>query len=300
MFDLLFLGTAASVPSAERGLPSILVGAGSDRILIDCGEGTQRQMFRAGTGFRRLRRVLLTHAHLDHILGLPGLISTIGLMQKGGRIALHGGAGTLEAVRGLLGSTIGDGRPVELAWEPLDEARAIPGDGFAVRPFRVQHRETDSWGFLFETTPHKRLEPEKLKRLGVPDGPLRGRLAAGEPVEIGGRRIRPEDVAGLPKPALRLAITGDVGDPEALVDIIRGADALVTEATFLAEDEALARARGHLTAADAGRLAASAGVKQLLLTHISARYDPAQIAAEAAGHFPDVRVVRDLDRVSVP
>ena len=301
MFELTFLGTAASTPSAERGLPAALVQAGGERFLIDCGEGTQRQLLRAGSGFRRLGHVLLTHAHLDHVLGMGGLIATLGLMDVRTPLRICGSGETMRFVAQYLGSLYPLPRaPVPLDFIELQAGPVLAADAFTLRCFPVKHRGTESLGFRFETVARRHLDAGQLAALGVPPGPLRAELAAGRSVLLpDGRRIEPEMVQGPPAPGVSLAVVGDAEEVDTLIAPVAGADALVIEATFLERDAALAADRGHLTAAEAGRLAAEAGVGALYLTHISGRYDPAEIAAEAGRSFDNVSVASDFDRVSV-
>jgi ribonuclease Z len=298
---LTFLGTAASTPSPERGLPALLVAAGGARFLIDCGEGTQRQILRAGVGFRRLRHVLLTHAHLDHVLGLGGLIATLALLKTNAELTIGGSGETVGFVQGYLASLWGEGRaPISVSLAPLSPRAAFEQGELRLSCFPVRHRGTQSLGFRFDIAPRRHLDGDRLAALGVPEGPLRKRLAAGEAIVLeDGRRVEAEEVFGPAVPGASLAVVGDAEEVESLVEPARGADALVIEATFLEEDAALAHERGHLTAADAGWLAARAGVGALYLTHISGRYDPAAIAVEAAQHFPEVKVVADFDRATV-
>jgi ribonuclease Z len=301
MFELTFLGTAASTPSAERGLPALLVSAGGQRFLVDCGEGTQRQILRAGTGFRRLGHVLLTHAHLDHVLGLAGLVATLGLLDVRGELAICGSAETLEFVERYLSALWPQRQaPVPLRFVALESGPVLEGRGFRIGCFPVRHRGTQSLGFRFDELPRRHLRSEMLGALGVPEGPLRGQLAAGNSVILpDGRRVEPEAVLAPAAPGASLAVIGDTEEVDTLVEPVRGADALVIEATFLEPDVALAAQRGHLTAAQAGRLAAAAEIGALYLTHISGRYDPADIAAEAGVLFPKVTVVGDFERASV-
>jgi ribonuclease Z len=301
MFELTFLGTAASTPSAERGLPAVLVQAGSERFLIDCGEGTQRQLLRAGSGFRRLGHVLLTHAHLDHVLGLGGLIATLGLMDVRTPLRICGSGETMRFVAQYLGSLYPLPRaPVPLDFVALQPGPVLSAPEFRVTCFPVRHRGTESLGYRFDTTPRRHLRADRLAELGVPSGPLRAQLAAGEAVVLpDGRRIEPETVQGPTAAGAGVAIVGDAEEVETLIAPVGGADALVIEATFLEADAALAAERGHLTAAQAGRLAAETKVGALYLTHISGRYDPADIAAEARRFFANVSVVSDFDRVTV-
>ena len=301
MFELTFLGTAASTPSAERGLPALLVQAGNARFLIDCGEGTQRQLLRAGSGFRRIGHVLLTHAHLDHVLGLGGLIATLCLFDVRQGLSICGSGQALRFVEQYLASLYPLPRaPVPLEFSELQPGPLLSSGEFSVTCFPVRHRGTASLGYRFETMPRRHLRGDRLAALGVPPGPLRAQLAAGEAVVLpDGSCIKPESVMGPPAVGASLAVVGDAEEVDTLVGPVGGADALVIEATFLEADAALATERGHLTAAQAGRLAVEAKVGALYLTHISGRYDPADIAAEAGRFFPNVSVMSDFDRVSV-
>src|SRR5215475_2108447 len=175
MFDLTFLGTAASVPSAERNHPGLLVRAGGHRVLVDCGEGTQRQLLRSGAGFRRLDRILLTHAHFDHVLGIPGLFSTLRLRRSDELMTIHGGTDTLDVVVRMLAGLWGEGRaPIPLELVPLVTGPVLDAGDFTIGCFPVRHRETDSFGFSFESPARRHVRSDRLEALGVPEGPLRG------------------------------------------------------------------------------------------------------------------------------
>lgn len=301
MFALTFLGTSASVPSAERNHPGLLVEASNQRILVDCGEGTQRQLLRSGAGFRRLDRLLLTHAHLDHVLGIPGLFSTLRLRQSADLMTIHGGPDTLEVIVRMLAGLWGEGRaPIPLRLIPLTEGPVVDAGEFAIGCFPVPHRDTDSFGFSFEGPARRHLRPERLAALSVPDGPMRKDLAEGRPVTLAdGRMIDPEDVLGPQDRGKKLVIVGDTETIEGLDTHVYDADVLVIEATFLDRDATIARNYGHLTAAEAARLAAENNVEQLVLTHISGRYSDEEILAEATKTFPNCRVAIDLDRIVI-
>ncbi|WP_375308119.1 ribonuclease Z [Bradyrhizobium sp. A11] len=301
MFALTFLGTSASVPSAERNHPALLVEAAGKRVLVDCGEGTQRQLFRSGSGFRRIDRVLLTHAHLDHVLGIPGLFSTLGLRQSAEVMTIYGGPGTLDIVIRMLAGLWGAGRaPIAVEFAALCEGEVVDAGDFTIGCFPVRHRDTDSFGFTFQSPSRRHLQPDRLAALGVPDGPLRGELAAGRAVVIeGDRRVDPEDVLGPPSGGKKLVVIGDTETTEGLSQYVAGADLLVIEATFLARDAATARDYGHLTAAEAAALAAAGNVRQLVLTHLSGRYEDDEILAEAARIFPNTRIAADFDHIVI-
>lgn len=301
MFALTFLGTSASVPSGERNHPALLLEVAGQRMLIDCGEGTQRQLLRSGAGFRRLDRILLTHGHLDHVLGIPGLFSTLGLRQASEMMTMHGGPGTLDLVIRMLAGLWGEGRaPISVQFAPLSEGQVVNAGDFNIDCFPVRHRGTDSFGFVFQNPARRHLLADRLAALGVPDGPLRGELAAGRPITVeGGRTIDPEDVLGPPSGGRKLVVIGDTETTEGLSKYVVNADLLVIEATFLDRDASTARDYGHLTAAEAARFAAANNVQQLVLTHLSGRYEDDEILAEAAMIFPNVRIAADFDRIVV-
>jgi ribonuclease Z len=301
MFELVFLGTAGSVPSVERGLPALLVRFGRHRVLVDCGEGTQRQLRRSGVGYRHIDRILLTHADLDHVLGLGGLTATLALQAGEEELPIHGGAATLAFVQRYLVDAVWGGRPpLDLALSPLEPGAVWEAGGFRIDCFRVRHRNTDSFGFRFAGIARRHLVPERAAALGVPEGPAWRDLAHGIAITLAdGRRIEPDQVLGEKRPGTSLVVIGDVEETDSLHDAVRGADALVIEASFLDRDAALARQRGHLTAAAAGRFAAECTVGALYLTHISERYGGEEVLDEARRHFPRAHLTADLERVVV-
>jgi ribonuclease Z len=301
MFECTFLGTSASVPSADRNHPGLLVEAADQRILIDCGEGTQRQLLRSGAGFRRLDRLLLTHAHFDHVLGIPGLFSTLRLRQSTDPMTIHGSPSTLDVVARMLAGLWGEGRaPIPLELVPLAPGPVLECAGFAIGCFPVRHRDTDSFGFAFESHTRRHLRAERLSELGVPDGPVRKDLAEGRRIELpNGTSVEPEQVLGPPERGKKLVVVGDTETTEGLADQVRDADLLIIEATFLERDAAMASDYGHLTARRAAELAAAGGVRRLVLTHISGRYSDDEILNEATRIFPDSAVATDFMRLGI-
>lgn len=303
MFEVTFLGTAASVPSVDRGLPAVLVEYGRHRFLVDCGEGTQRQLIRSGIGFRRLDKVLLTHGHLDHVLGLSGFASTVNLWDTAERLTIFAGPAPLRLARTLLrGVAWPDAPPhLDLAFVEVGPGPVFKDGALLVSAFPVRHRAADSFGYLFEHRPARPMLPARLDELGVPRGPERGLLARGEAVDLAdGRRVHPDEVLGPPQPGVRVAVVGDAESVDDLVGAVAGVDLLVIEGTFLDVDADKARARSHLTVGDATRLAHEAGVGALWLTHLSSRYRHDDIAAAARAAWPAARAARDFDHVSVP
>ncbi len=302
MFEIVFLGTSASAPSVSRGLSANLVLYKNYRFLIDCGEGTQRQLLQSGLGFRKIDKILLTHGHLDHILGLGGLASTFSRWEAIDHIEIFGGKPALRRVKILIEEVVlGNATPpIRIDYCPLGDAPIIEDASFKLSAFPVSHRGAGCFGFLFEEKPRRPFNPEKATALGIPFGPERKRLVAGETVTLAdGCTVTPDDVLDAALPGTKLAFMADVGKTEGLEKYIANADAMVIEATYLEEDADMARRFGHITAAQAAQLALKANVRRLYLTHISRRYRDRDIAAEARAIFPDTVVVRDFDHVQV-
>lgn len=299
MFEVVFLGTSASAPSAHRGLSAHMVLHRQYRFLIDCGEGTQRQILRSGLGFKRLDKVLLTHSHLDHILGLGGLVSTLTRWETLDTLQIYGGKATLDRVHDLIYGVVlrGTRPPVQIDLITIDDGDVIMEDSqFKLSAFSVMHRGPGCLGFLFEEKPRRPFLVEKADALGVPFGPERGALVRGEAVTLSsGRTIAPDDVLGELIPGTKYVHVGDVGRTDNLHDVCRNADALTIEATYLHDDEEMARQFGHMTARRAAQLAVDADVKALLLTHLSRRYYERDIWQEARSIFATSYVARDLD-----
>jgi ribonuclease Z len=302
VFEVVFLGTSASAPSVQRGLSSALVMANEHRFMIDCGEGTQRQLLRTGLGFRRLDKILLTHGHLDHILGLGGLASTLGRWEALEELHIYGGAMTLARVQMLMEVVFGPGQIAGsgVTLNLLEPGVLFEDKHFTLTAVPVQHRGPDCFAFLFEEKSRRPFLAEKAEALGIPQGPVRRELAQGRPATLpDGRVIQPDEVLGPPQRGAKLFFVGDVSHTSALHAYAEKADLLVIEATYLEVDKQLARQHGHITAASAAKLARNAGVRQLVLHHVSRRYTTQQILDEAQAIFPDTLVANDLDCFSV-
>ncbi len=298
MFEIVFLGTSASAPSAKRNLPAQVVKHDEFRFLIDCGEGTQRQILQSGIGFKRLNRILITHSHLDHILGLAGLLSTYMRWETIDELEIYAGKAALERISDLLYGVVlrGATSPMPIHMHSIGSGTFFEESDFSITAFPVQHRGPDCLGFIFQENGRRPFLAEKAEQLGIPSGPLRRHLVEGQAVTLAdGRRVEPEDVLGEFRPGTRLIHIGDVGETDGLAEVCRGADALVMESIYLEEEAEMAHHFSHMTARRAAGLARQAGVKQLILTHISRRYREKDVLAEAQAEFENVAVARDFD-----
>lgn len=303
MFELVFLGTSASAPSIYRGLPALAVLAGEQRFLVDCGEGTQRQILRSGIGFKRLNRIFLTHAHLDHILGLGGLLSTFGRWEALDEIHIWGGLPAIERVQSLIYQVVfrRETPPVPIYfYRTMPDKILFRGRKFSIRAFPVSHRGRECYGYIFEEDSRRPFLAEKAEALGVPHGPERSQLVAGESIVTpAGRIVDPDEVLGERIRGVKVVITGDLSRTDDIRDAVRDADALVIESTYLDRHADIASQVGHITARQAAELARECNVKFLFLTHISRRYREFEAISEVRKTFPDSYVVRDLDHFAI-
>ena len=297
--DVVFLGTGASAPTAQRAPSAVLVRRGADRLLIDCAEGTQRQLLRSDAGLAELREVFITHFHADHYLGLPGMMKTFALRGRELPLTIYGPRG-LRDLMGALARVFG-----RLTY-PYELVELEPGDvlgraGYAITTFRVEHGVSAVGYALLEEGRPGRFDVAAADRLGVPDGPARGALQRGEPVTLDdGTVVTPELVLGDARRGRKIVIAGDTAPAPTVAEAAAGADVLVHEATFCADEEERAQETMHSTAAGAAAIAKKAGVELLALTHVSGRYSGREIEEEARAVFAATVVPRDFDVITIP
>ena len=289
----MFAGTAGSVPRARRGLPALLVRRGAERILIDCGEGTQRQLLRSG-GLSDLTDIFITHLHVDHWLGLPGLLQTFSLRDRERPLAVHGPPGVADLMRSMRRVYGRLGFSLEVV--ELGAGESVRRDTLEIQAVNVRHRVL-AYGYVLVEDPRPgRFDAELAETLGVTPGPDFGRLQRGEVVA----GVRPEQVVGEERSGRKVVVSGDTAPCETLAIAAHLADLLVHEATFGEEEQDRARLTGHSTAAQAAHIAADAEVKMLALTHISARYGGSELRDEARAVFPASELPRDFDTIDIP
>jgi ribonuclease Z len=292
--SVFFAGTGGSIPTARRGLPAFLVRRGGDRILFDCGEGTQRQLVQS-VGLTELTEVFLTHFHADHWLGLPGLLKTFDLRARERPLAVHGPPGVRELV--TLAMRVAGRVRFELELVELRPGDVLDRDGYKIAPVPVAHRVSNAFGYvLYEDPRPGEFDPGAARSLGIIEGPEFGRLQHGETI----RGVRPEQVLGLPRAGRKLVISGDTSPCETLRIASHEADVLLHEATFAQEEHDRAAETGHSTAAQAATLARDAGVTLLALTHFSTRYPVGVLRDEARAIFPRTVLPRDFDSIEIP
>jgi ribonuclease Z len=297
--DIVFLGTAGSMPTAQRAPAALLVRRGGERLLFDCAEGTQRQLLRSSVGLVDLREVFVTHFHADHVLGLPGMFKTFALRGRELPLDVYGPRGLVELL-GSLKRVVGK-LSYELRLYELEPGDVLERDGYRLATFAVAHGVSALGWSLIETTRPGRFDVEAADALGVPDGPARGILQHGESVTLpDGGTVTPDEVLGPPRPGRKLVITGDTAPSDTVAESAWKADVLVTEATFSEEERDRAQETMHQTAAQAAEIAHRANVGLLALTHLSNRYFGPEIAREAREIFPETVVPRDFDVVDVP
>ncbi|MEH3055007.1 MAG: ribonuclease Z [Patulibacter minatonensis] len=291
--SVFFAGTGASAPSARRGLSATLLRAGGDRLLVDCGEGTQRQLVKT-VGLPELDVILITHLHADHWFGLPGLLKTFDLRDREKPLEVFGPAGlksTIERVQPVFGRL-----GYQLDVEELDVDESLRFDGYRVQTFATRHRGP-SVGYVFvEDDRPGRFDAERARELGAEPGPEFGQLQRGETV----RGIAPSDVMGPTRRGRRIAFTGDTRPSDTTVVAASGADLLVHEGTFGAEDKDRAAETAHSTGVQAAEVARDAGVRLLAVNHVAARVHAGELEREVQEVFPDSVVVRDFDEIELP
>ncbi len=297
-----FLGTSASRPTVERGVTSVALVREGETMLIDCGEGTQRQMMRYGVSFA-MGDIFFTHFHADHFLGVLGLLRTLALQDRKDPLRLWGPKGLAQMLKRA------EGLGVERLTFPLQVREVTPGEpitrkDYAIVPFPVEHRGASCVGYaLVEEERRGVFDPVKARALGIPEGPLWGRIHKGEAITLDdGRVIEPSELVGPRRSGRKVVVTGDTRPCAATVAIATGADLLVHEATFGDDEAQRATETGHSTAREAAEVAAAAGARRLLLTHFSARYsrDPSELERQARERFAATSCARDGQDVDVP
>jgi ribonuclease Z len=295
--SVVFLGTGGSVPSARRATACVLIRSGGSRILVDAGEGAQRQMINS-TGLVQVDDIYITHFHADHYLGLPGLLKTYDLLERRKPLRIIGPSGLIglfDALRRIFGKLRYDVELVE-----LEPGEGVAQDGFEMRAFAVEHRMAALGYAYVEPERPGRFDPEAARGLGITDDRDFGRLQRGETVSVDGSEVRPDQVMGEPRHGRKLVVTGDTSACEMTRVAAHAAQLLVHDGTFAVEESARAAETGHSTARDAAQLATDAEVGMLAIVHVSSRYNVSRVLDEAREAFPNTVAPRDFDLIEIP
>ncbi len=301
MFRVIFLGTAGSLPTKDRNTSATMVNREGELMLFDCGEGTQQQMMRAKTGMKALSSIFISHFHADHILGIPGLIQTMSFHGRTEPLKIYGPHRVHDFVRIL--SALGYYKlRFEIEGIDLEAGDIIKRDGYSIHVIGTEHSVPSLGYALVEDKRTGKFNREKAMELGVPPGPLFSRLHNGEAVEVDGKTILPEDVVGDARPGRKIVYSGDTRPCDGILEASRDADLLIHDATLSKDQQEWAIESMHTTAEEAALLAKEAGVKQLILTHISSRYsdDVTPLLEEAKAVFGNVTVADDMMEIEVP
>lgn len=299
---IVFLGTAAGVPTLERSLPGILVQREGEQLMFDCGEGVQRQMLRVRGNLNRRMKVFITHMHGDHVLGLPGLMQTMALLNREKKLDVYGPPRISDFMRAIR-ETVPFGLTFQVEIHEIEKAGVVcHEEEYVVEAVRSKH-PVPSFAYAYVEKPRPgRFHPEKAASVGVPEGPLWGRLQRGQDVRMpSGRVVSPEEVMDLPRPGRKIVYTGDTRPFKLLEKFASGADVLIHDSTLDEELAARANEYGHSTPSQAARAAKNAGVKRLVLTHISQRYeDTSRVLKQAKKIFKNTVVAQDFMKLEIP
>ncbi len=301
MLKVIFLGTGGSVPSPKRGMPSLMVVRDGERMLFDCGEGTQRQMMCARSGFMDIGAIFLTHFHADHTLGIPGLLQTMGFQGRTEPLHIYGPKFVEEYCETL--DSLGYLKPgFDVVAHELKHGDFVDKKEYRIEAFRTFHSVPSLGYALREEMRPGRFDRQRAIEMGVPEGPLFGRLHKGETVRVNGKEIKSSDVVGEARNGRLVVYSGDTTPSHTFISVIEGADLWISESTFADEAADKAAETLHSSSGDVARLAAMAGVQRLILTHISSRYsdDIAPLLEDARKHFPNVTIAEDFMEVEIP
>ncbi len=295
--SVIFLGTGGSVPSARRSTASVLIARGGERLMFDCGEGTQRQLQRS-LGLVQVDEIYLTHFHADHILGLPGMLKTYDLTDRREPLTIYGppGLSDLFATLGRLVGRLG----YELDLVELEPGDHAPHDGYEIRAFKTEHGVRSCGYALVEEERPGRFDPEAAKRLGVSEGPDFARLQRGEEVAGASGPVSPGDVMGESRAGRTVVVTGDTAPCNATAEVAFRAELLVHDASFSEEEAQRAAETGHSTVGQAAAVAREAEAKLLALVHISSRYHVGAVLEEAQEVYEPTIAPRDFDLIEIP
>ncbi len=305
--NVTFLGTGSSIPTARRSHPATLLKYKAENILVDCGEGTQRQFRHAHLNPCKITKILISHWHGDHVLGLPGLLQTLNLNGYQGELQIYGPKGSKKAFQEMVAPYLGfywnvnkkNGGNFNIVLKEVESGVFLDSDEFSLEAVEVQHN-CPALAYSFVVKEKKRLDRDKLKKMKIPNSPLVGELVKGKTVEINGKKVDGKKLMYV-EPARKVTFVMDTAKTPSVVKLAKGSDVLISEATYSKEETEIAKEHGHLTSVDAATIAKKAKVKALVLIHLSQRYEgiPKMILGEAKEVFKDVVIPEDLESVEL-
>ncbi len=295
--EITFLGTSGMVPTKDRNHVATFISYGSEGILIDCGEGTQRQIKLAGLKITKVTKILISHWHGDHVLGLPGLIQTLGASDYNKVLEIYGPIGTKKRIKDMLNTFIFDKR-IEMKVYDINKKKIYDGKKFYLESFELKHG-VRCVGFNFIEKNHRRINIRKIRQLGIPESPLLGKLQDNKTITFEGKKITPKETTYIVE-GKKITIIPDTSLCKNCYEFAKDSDLLICEATYMSDLEDKAKEYNHLTSQQAAQIASMSNTKQLILTHISARYkDSKELEEDAKEIFPETKVAHDLMKVKL-
>lgn len=296
--EIVFLGTSAMIPTKERNHSGILINHAKESILLDCGEGIQRQMKMINVDINRIRRILISHWHGDHTLGLAGLIQTMAAQSYADTLFIYGPKGTKKNLDNLFKSFIFDAQRIKIEIKEIKEGVFYKGDEYSLSAYKMEHSIL-TFGYCFKENDKRRIELDKVKKLGIPQGPLLGKLQEGETITFKGKKIKPDAISYVVK-GKKIAYVADTVPCKGAVELAKDADLMICESTHKSGMEEKTTEYMHMTSKDAAQLAHQANAKKLILTHFSQRYKSVkELEDEAREIFPETTAAYDFMKIKL-
>lgn len=296
--EIIFLGTSSMVPTKERNQIAVFLRYSTHGILLDCGEGTQRQFKIANISLPKITKILLTHWHGDHVLGLPGLMQTLSSLNYSSKLEIYGPKNTKKRIESMFEAFVFDKHLDFEVTEIVKDGKFFENSEFILEAYRLEHG-IETLGFTFIEKDKRKIDMKKAKKLGIPEGPLIGKLQNGHPVDIKGKKIHPDDVSTLQK-GKKIAYITDTIPCDGCYKAGQEADIIICEATYSSKLAEKSEEYNHMTAKQAGHIASNSGAKKLVLVHFSARYkNTDELEDDAKNLFDNTVCAYDFMKINI-